>query len=261
MLIDYVHAIRHRVDGDRFGPCPTRMADTALVRPSIAVTESSAAVMAYTMWVRGFTTTPRGPLSVAPAAVVAAHAFAQTTANIPANQSLLPPGMPTKSLSHSLMPGSGYTEKRMNKLLLPLCVALSTLFLSGTALAATGQAKVVAFYSVDVEPDHSRFAQDALRFFAARAAQDGYEFVATTHWDDSNDAYLANYRVVIWLNDEPHTSAQEQAFERYMKRGGGWLGFHVAGYTEKKTAWPGINHSSAAFSRAIVGRPSQPIWW
>jgi type 1 glutamine amidotransferase len=126
----------------------------------------------------------------------------------------------------------------MNKLLLPLCAVLSALFLSGTALAAAGQPKVVAFYSVDVEPDHSRFAQDALRFFAAHAAQDGYDFVATTHWDDSNDAYLANCRVVIWLNDEPHTSAQEQAFERYIKRGGGWLGFHVAGYTEKKTAWP-----------------------
>ena len=43
---------------------------------------------------------------------------------------------------------------------------------------------------------------------------------------------------MIWLNDEPHTPAQEQAFQKYMTNGGAWLGFHAVGYTEKKTNWP-----------------------
>jgi type 1 glutamine amidotransferase len=130
----------------------------------------------------------------------------------------------------------------MTKLLLRLFVVLGALLfnvvLNGAAHAAASAPKIVAFYAVDVEPDHARFAQNALQFFAAHARQDGYDFVSTTNWNDSNDAYLANCRVVLWLNDEPHTPAQEQAFERYMTRGGGWLGFHVAGYTEKKTGWP-----------------------
>jgi type 1 glutamine amidotransferase len=43
---------------------------------------------------------------------------------------------------------------------------------------------------------------------------------------------------VIWLNDEPRTPEQEQAFQKYMSNGGAWLGFHAVGYTEKKTRWP-----------------------
>jgi type 1 glutamine amidotransferase len=89
-----------------------------------------------------------------------------------------------------------------------------------------------------VEPDHSHFAQDALKFFAAMAVKDKFNFVATTNWADSNDSYLQNCRLVIWLNDEPHTPEQEQAFQRYMTNGGSWLGFHAVGYTEKKTRWP-----------------------
>ena len=126
----------------------------------------------------------------------------------------------------------------MTKLHLRLFVLLSILGLSGVALAAPPVPKVVAFYAVDVEPDHSRFGQDALQFFAAHAKQDGYDFVATTHWDDLNAAYLANCRVVIWLNDAPHTPAQQQAFQKYMTNGGRWLGFHIVGYTEKKSTWP-----------------------
>jgi type 1 glutamine amidotransferase len=43
-------------------------------------------------------------------------------------------------------------------------------------------------------------------------------------------------RVVIWLNDAPHTAAQRQAFERCMAGGGAWLGFHVSGFCNN--AWP-----------------------
>ena len=124
------------------------------------------------------------------------------------------------------------------KILLRLVLVLSALLPSAFAQVAANAAKVVAFYSTDVESDHAQFAQDALKFFTAHAKQDGYDFVPTTNWDDSNDAYLAQCKLVIWLNDEPHTPAQEQAFQKYMTNGGAWLGFHAVGYTEKKTNWP-----------------------
>jgi hypothetical protein len=66
----------------------------------------------------------------------------------------------------------------MIKPLFRLFVVLGALCLHGSAFAASAP-KVVAFYTVDVESDHIHFAQDALKFFAAHAKQDGYDFVST----------------------------------------------------------------------------------
>jgi uncharacterized protein len=121
----------------------------------------------------------------------------------------------------------------MKKLILSLAVLLSA-----ASTYAADSPRVIAFYAVNVEPDHRQFAQDAIRFFASHAKQGHYTFVPTTNWDDLNDANLAQCAVVIWLNDEPHTPRQQQAFQKYMTHGGAWLGFHVTGYTEKKTDWP-----------------------
>jgi uncharacterized protein len=118
-----------------------------------------------------------------------------------------------------------------------LIVCLAAL-LSSTLAYAAANPRVMAFYTVNVEPDHRQFAQDAIRFFAAHAKQDHYTFVPTTNWNDLNDARLADCAVVLWLNDEPHSPQQQQAFQRYMTHGGAFLGFHVTGYTEKKTDWP-----------------------
>ena len=126
----------------------------------------------------------------------------------------------------------------MTKPVLRLLLALSALLSTTLVFAASSTPRVVAFYATDVESDHRLFAEDALKFFAAHAKQDGYDFIPTTNWDDSNDAYLAKCQLVIWLNDEPHTPAQEQAFQKYMTNGGAWIGFHSVGYTEKKTTWP-----------------------
>jgi len=104
------------------------------------------------------------------------------------------------------------------------------------AQAAASRPKVLAFFTPGGELDHYLFAQQAMRAFAARAGEGGYAFSATSDWDDVNDARLRDVRVVIWLNDAPHTPTQREAFERYMTAGGGWLGFHVSGFGSN--AWP-----------------------
>ena len=101
--------------------------------------------------------------------------------------------------------------------------------------ATAARSKVLAFFTPGGELDHVLFAQQAMRAFAAAAA-DGYAFTATSDWDALNDATLRDVRVVIWLNDMPRTPAQRLAFERYMDGGGGWLGFHVSGFGSN--AWP-----------------------
>lgn len=98
--------------------------------------------------------------------------------------------------------------------------------------------KALAFYSNKVEKDHTDFSKDAFKFFKDLTKGKGFVFDTTSNMNDLNDEKLKEYSVVIWLNDFAHTKEQRDAFMRYMENGGGWLGFHVAGYNDKDTQWP-----------------------
>lgn len=98
--------------------------------------------------------------------------------------------------------------------------------------------KVLAFYSNHVESDHVKFAHDAIHFFKELTAGNGFVFDTTSNMADMNEAKLANYQLVMWLNDFPQSEDQRKAFENYMENGGGWYGFHVAAYNDRDTKWP-----------------------
>jgi YVTN family beta-propeller protein len=117
-------------------------------------------------------------------------------------------------------------------------VALSFVFATAVAWSQQPRFKVLAFYSTNVEPDHVQFAEDALKFFAALASEDNFAFDVTSDWGKLNAATLKNYDMVVWLNDSPQNSEQRAAFERFAENGGGWLGFHFAGYNDESTNWP-----------------------
>src|SRR6202044_1375258 len=122
-----------------------------------------------------------------------------------------------------------------------LCVTALLVFLwAGTAGAKEPAFKVLAFYSTDVEPDHVHTAKDALVFFREVAAKNNFTFDETTDWSKLNDNDLKPYQLILWLNNFPQTPEQRVAFERYMEHGGGWLGFHVAGYNDETPKWPGF---------------------
>jgi type 1 glutamine amidotransferase len=100
---------------------------------------------------------------------------------------------------------------------------------------------VLAFHSSEAqgaEGDHVLFTETALAFFRDLAAREGFTFDVTTDWNDLNAAKLAGYHVVMWLNHFPTTENQRAGFQEYMEGGGGWLGFHIAGYNDKDTKWP-----------------------
>ena len=101
---------------------------------------------------------------------------------------------------------------------------------------AAPRPRVLAFFTVGGELDHFLFAQQAMRALGTGASVGGYTFAATSDWDSLNDDNLRDVRLVIWLNDMPHTPAERQAFERYMAGGGAWLGFHGSGFGNN--AWP-----------------------
>src|SRR5690242_5749779 len=98
--------------------------------------------------------------------------------------------------------------------------------------------KVLAFYSNKVERDHVDFSKQLRAFMTDLSDQKNFTFDVTTDWTNLNDTLLRNYQVVMWINDFPHTEHQRKVFQKYMENGGGWIGFHVAGYNDKTTSWP-----------------------
>ena len=98
--------------------------------------------------------------------------------------------------------------------------------------------KVLAFYSHTVEKAHIDFADAAIQFFKELTVGNGFVFDTTSNMEDLNDAKIKDYQLLMMINDFPHNTAQRDAFEKYMNNGGGWLGFHVAGYNDKTTNWP-----------------------
>ncbi len=110
--------------------------------------------------------------------------------------------------------------------------------LAGPSFAQKPEFKALAFYSTKVEPDHIDFSNDVRAFLRDLSVEKNFTFDETTDWTNLNDTLLRNYQVVIWINDFPHNQNQRASFQRYMENGGGWFGFHVAGYNDKTTKWP-----------------------
>lgn len=130
--------------------------------------------------------------------------------------------------------------------------------------------KVLAFYSTNVERDHVDFSKDIRAFFTEAGEEKNFTFDVTKDWTNLNDTLLRNYQVIIWMNDFPHTAQQRKTFEKYMENGGGWMGFHVAGYNDKTTHWPwfvdflggGVFHSNSwppLPARLVVDDRSHPV--
>ena len=114
----------------------------------------------------------------------------------------------------------------------------ATFFAQAQAPQKPASKQVLAFYSTTVEKDHVLFAEDALKFYAEAAKRDNFLFESTTNWDDLNPTRLAHTDLILWLDDAPHTEAQRHNFAAYMQQGGGWFGFHAAGYNDESTHWP-----------------------
>jgi hypothetical protein len=135
---------------------------------------------------------------------------------------------------------------RLTRLGSTLSVALGALLFAGAApaisqphAAAAPAFNVLAFYTGPAEgdPAHVSFEVEARSWFAQLGSQDNFSFTATTNWDQLDNLSSSQYQVVMFLDDAPHSSAQQTGFQNYMTHGGGFFGFHVSAFTTNGTDW------------------------
>lgn len=89
---------------------------------------------------------------------------------------------------------------------------------------------VIAFYTAKNDQAHISFVHEANKWFPLMAAKYNFGYDSTSNWSNLNEAFLAKYKVVLFLDTRPEDSAQRAAFEKYMRNGGGWMGFHFSAF-------------------------------
>ena len=109
---------------------------------------------------------------------------------------------------------------------------------ASTAASTAAPFKVLALYSGTWDAAHISFVREANQWFPARAAENGFAYTSSTDWNLLANGGVNAYQVVLFLDDLPQTANQRAGFERYMRGGGGWLGFHVSAFTTEAQNWP-----------------------
>jgi hypothetical protein len=90
--------------------------------------------------------------------------------------------------------------------------------------------KVIAFYTAQEDKAHISFVHEANPWFAKMAVKYNFAYDSTKNWNNLNPEFLKDYQVVLFLDTRPDVPAQREAFEKYMKNGGAWMGFHFAAF-------------------------------
>ncbi|GAB3491713.1 hypothetical protein GCM10027341_05040 [Spirosoma knui] len=121
-----------------------------------------------------------------------------------------------------------------------LTAYLCLFFVAYNALAQTKAPKfnVIAFYTAKNDQAHISYVHEANRWFAQMANLHQFKFDSTNNWANLNADFLAQYQVVIFLDTRPEEPAQREAFQKYMERGGGWMGFHFAAFALTPSKYP-----------------------
>lgn len=118
--------------------------------------------------------------------------------------------------------------------------------------------KALLYYSDKAEPAHVTFARQAIDFFHRLTYGEGYILDKTTSLSEYSYDRLKDYNLIIAINTSPIEKSERKAFEKYMENGGGWIGFHAAGYNDQNTGWGWFNKFLGAGKFYCNNWPPQP---
>ena len=121
---------------------------------------------------------------------------------------------------------------------LPIALALTSACATHLARRDEPHFNVIGFFTGKKDDAHISFLHEAVVWFPAQAARNGFHFDTTSNWANLNDDFLKKYQVVVFLDTRPEDPAQRSAFQRYMENGGAWMGFHFAGFALDHSVYP-----------------------
>lgn len=121
---------------------------------------------------------------------------------------------------------------KTRRIFLQRITAFVLIFCSFTAIAQTNKKPfhVIAFYTGRNDQAHISFMHEAHKWFSEMGKKYNFTYDSTKDWTNMNAKFLAKYQAVVFLDTRVEDPIQRKAFEEYMKNGGGWLGFHFAGF-------------------------------
>ncbi len=132
--------------------------------------------------------------------------------------------------------------KKQYKLLVNCCKFLSfiicMLVLNANAQQSSSGFKVIAFYTARNDQAHISFVHEANRWFPKIAQQYHFTYDSTNDWNNLNEEFLSKYQVIVFLDTRPDSLPQREAFEKYMKNGGAWMGFHFSAFALTPSDYP-----------------------
>lgn len=98
--------------------------------------------------------------------------------------------------------------------------------------------KVIAFYTAKNDQAHISFVHEANKWFPKVAEENHFEYDSTSNWDNLNVKFLAQYKVVLFLDTRPETPSQREAFQKYIENGGAFIGFHFSAFALNDSSYP-----------------------
>lgn len=108
----------------------------------------------------------------------------------------------------------------------------------GQVKGKTAAFRVIAFFTAKEDQAHISFVHEANKWFPSVAKKYQFTYDTTSNWKNMNTAFLTEYQVVIFLDSRPDDSLQRVAFEKYIKAGGGWMGFHFSAFALTPSDFP-----------------------
>jgi hypothetical protein len=90
--------------------------------------------------------------------------------------------------------------------------------------------RVLAFYTGKSDLAHISFVHEANTWLYSAGRQYQFTYDSTNDWSRMNDSVLARYQVVLFLDTRPEKAEQRAAFERFLKKGGSFMGFHFSAF-------------------------------
>jgi uncharacterized protein len=97
---------------------------------------------------------------------------------------------------------------------------------------------VIGFFTARNDRAHITFVHEANRWLDSAAAANNFHYDSTNNWDNLNETSLSKYAIVVFLDSRPEKSEHRNAFRKYMENGGGWIGFHFAGFALTPSDFP-----------------------